>query len=179
MVRCQEFYEEFEKKGNFCNKSDVVVKNVERYIEYMKRNKFGDFIISNCAIEPFIRIENLKDGKVHKFALKELRKKIKKIGAKGVTRRISIEIINYANNIVNDIYKLDSIPNVRSRMGEFEHEIGEISYETREAFNVFKEFVGIKSNNEAISVLLVYCKNVKVSDFLKAYEKEIEVVKEK
>ena len=51
MVRCNEFYEQFEKKGNFCNKSSSVVKKVEEYMEYMKRQKFGDFLISNCAIE--------------------------------------------------------------------------------------------------------------------------------
>ena len=54
MVRCEEFYKYFEKKGNFCGKSEVVVKKVEEYIDYVKRNKVGGYKISNCALDPFI-----------------------------------------------------------------------------------------------------------------------------
>ena len=59
MVRCEEFYKYFEKKGNFCGKSDMVVKKVEEYIDYVKRNKIGGYKISNCALDPFISIESV------------------------------------------------------------------------------------------------------------------------
>lgn len=154
MVRCEEFYLQFEKKGNFCHKSDLVVKKVEQYLSYMKRNKFGDFLISNCAIEPFIKIEILKDGFVHKYALKELRKKVRKLGARGITRRISIETINYANTMVDVEFRIKSIPDVRSRIGTFEHAIDRISYEVRERFNSYKESYGLENNNDALSEIL-------------------------
>lgn len=41
MVRCEEFYRHWQKKGNFCGKSDMVAKKVEEYIQYVKRNKIG------------------------------------------------------------------------------------------------------------------------------------------
>ena len=93
MVRCEEFYKYFEKKGNFCGKSEGIVKQVESYIDYVKRHKlrdFGGYKISNSALDPFMSIEGVKDGKVHAVALKDLRTMVRKgkILPERVTRRI-------------------------------------------------------------------------------------------
>ncbi len=162
MVRCEEFYEYFDRKGNFCGKSDGVVKQVETYIDYVKRRKlrdFGGYKISNSALDPFISIEDMKDGKVHDLALKELKRLIRrrKIMPEHTTRRMSIEIINAANNQVEQQYKLDRIPNIRSRMGEFEHEIGEVGFEVKQIFDAFKEDIGVKNNNELMAIMLEMC----------------------
>lgn len=162
MVRCEEFYKYFEKKGNFCGKSDVVVKKVEEYIDYVKRNKmseFGGYKISNCALDPFISIEFLKGGNVHRMALRELKSMIRKhkVFPDKITRRFSVELINKANTIVSAEYKLESIPGVRNRMGEFEHEIGEVSYDIRDMFNTFKNDIGTRNNNHAMKVMLECC----------------------
>lgn len=162
MVRCEEFYKYFEKKGNFCGKSDVVVKKVEEYIDYIKRNKmseFGGYKISNCALDPFISIEFLKGGNVHRAALRELKSMIRKhkVLPDKITRRFSVELINKANTIVDFEYKLESIPGVRNRMGEFEHEIGEVSYDIRDMFNTFKNDIGTRNNNQAMKVMLECC----------------------
>ena len=105
MVRCEEFYKYFEKKGNFCGKSEVVVKKVEEYIDYVKRNKVGGYKISNCALDPFISIEFVRDGRVHDAALKELKALMKKgkILPEKITRRMSIELINTTNNIASSV----------------------------------------------------------------------------
>lgn len=162
MVRCEEFYRYFEKKGNFCGKSDVVVKKVEEYIDYVKRNKmseFGGYKISNCALDPFISIEFLKGSNVHRMALRELKSMIRKhkVLPDKITRRFSVELINKANATVSAEYKLESIPGVRNRMGEFEHEIGEVSYDIRDIFNTFKNDIGTRNNNQAMKVMLEYC----------------------
>ncbi len=81
MVRCEDFYKYFERKGNFCGKSENVVKKVEDYIAYVKRHRlmeFSGYRISNAALDPFISVENMKDGKVHDLALKELKRLIRK-----------------------------------------------------------------------------------------------------
>jgi hypothetical protein len=178
MVRCEDFYKYFEKKGNFCGKSEGIVKQVESYIDYVKRHKlreFGGYKISNSALDPFMSIENVNNGKVHALALKDLRNMIRRgrILPEKITRRISIEIINGANSKVIDGYKLDRIPNIRSRMGEFEHEIGEIGYDVKEMFDGLKENIGAKNNNEAMRVILELCvRNVgdmaKIKDELEA-----------
>lgn len=178
MVRCEEFYKYFEKKGNFCGKSDGIVKQVESYIDYVKRHKlreFGGYKISNSALDPFMSIENVNNGKVHALALKDLRNMIrrKRILPENITRRVSIEIINGANNQVVDGYKLQRIPNIRSRMGEFEHDIGEISFEVREMFDELKSDIGAKNNNEAVRIMLELCvRNIgeaaKIKDELEA-----------
>ena len=162
MVRCEEFYEYFERKGNFCGKSEGVVKQVETYIDYVKRRKlrdFGGYKISNSALDPFISIEDIKSGKVHDLALKELKKLIRrrKIVPEHTTRRMSIEIINAANNMVDAAYKLDRIPNIRSSMGAFEHEIGEVGFEVKEMFDAFKTDIGAKNNNELMAIMLEMC----------------------
>lgn len=162
MVRCEQFYEYWEKKGNFCNKSENVVKQIEEYIDYVKRNKiveYGGFRISNCALDPFINIENEKNGKVHKFAIRELKSLIRKdkIKPEKITRRVSIELINKANLKVEEGYKLKKIPNIRSRMGEFEHEINEVGFEVRNMFDAFKNDIGAKNNNEALKIMLEAC----------------------
>lgn len=162
MVRCEEFYEYFEKKGNFCGKSDGVVRQVECYIDYVKRRKlkdFGGYKISNSALDPFITIEEMNDGKVHELALKELKKLIRrrKILPENITRRISIELINEANSKVQDPYKLQRIPNIRSRMGEFEHEIGEVGFEVKDTFDSLKKDIGVKNNNELMKIMLEMC----------------------
>jgi len=162
MVRCEEFYKYFEKKGNFCGKSEGIVKQVESYIAYVKRNKmkeFGGYKISNSALDPFMSIEDVKDGKVHTLAIKELKSMIRKrrIFPEDVTRRIGIEIINNANNKVADPYKLDRIPNIRSRMGSFEHEIGEVGFEAKNMFDTLKNDIGAKSNNDAMNIMLELC----------------------
>lgn len=159
MVRCEEFYEYFEKKGNFCGKSKGVVRQVEHYIDYVKRNKmrdYGGYKISNSALDPFMSIEVIKEGKVHSAAIRELRRMIRKgiIYPERVTRRISIEIINRANGKVEEAYKLNRIPNIRSRMGEFEHEIGDIGFEVKSMFDDFKEDIGAKNNNEVLKIML-------------------------
>lgn len=162
MVRCEEFYKYFEKKGNFCGKSDGVVKQVEDYIDYVKRHKlrdFGGYKISNSALDPFMSIENVNSGKVHELALKNLRNMIRKgrILPENITRRISIEIINGANNQVADGYKLQRIPNIRNIMGEFEHDIGEIGFDVKEMFDELKSDIGAKNNNEAVRIMLELC----------------------
>lgn len=162
MVRCEEFYKYFEKKGNFCGKSEGIVKQVESYIGYVKRHKlreFGGYKISNSSLDPFMSIEDVNNGKVHALALKDLRNMIRKgrILPENVTRRISIEIINRANSQVVDGYKLTRIPNIRSRMGEFEHDIGDIGFDVREMFDAIKENIGAKNNNEAMRVILELC----------------------
>jgi len=162
VVRCEDFYKHWEKKGNFCGKSEMVVKKVEEYIDYVKRNKmsdFGGYKISNCAIDPFISIEFLKHGKVHQIALRELKSMIRrrKVLPDKITRRFSVELINKANAGVEAGYKLENIPGVRSRMGEFEHEISEVSYDIRDMFNIFKNDIGIKNNNQAMKVMLECC----------------------
>lgn len=188
MVRCKEFYEVYERKGNFCGKSENVVKKVEDYIDYVKRHKlreFGGYRISNSALDPFISIENMQDGIVHNLALKELKRLIRKrkVLPEKVTRRIGIEIINNANNRTEASYKLDKIPNIRSRMGEFEHEIGQVGFEVREVFNTFKDDIGAKNNNDVMKIMLEWCiKNPdevrKIKDRLNSKmesEKEIEI----
>ena len=162
MVRCEEFYKYFEKKGNFCGKSEGIVKQVESYIDYVKRHKlrdFGGYKISNSALDPFMNIEDVKDGKVHAIALKDLRNMVRRgrILPEKITRRVSIEIINGANNKTDEVHKLNKIPNIRSRMGEFEHEIGEIGFEVREMFNALKEDIGAKNNNETMRLMLEIC----------------------
>lgn len=162
MVRCEEFYKYFERKGNFCGKSENVVKKVEDYIDYVKRHKlreFSGYKISNSALDPFINIENMKDGKVHSLALKELKRLIRKgkLLPENITRRVSVEIINGANNSVEEGYKLCRIPNIRNRMGEFEHDIGEIGFETREMFDAFKSDIGAKNNNDVMRIMLEWC----------------------
>lgn len=159
MVRCEEFYKYFEKKGNFCGKSEMVVKKVEEYIDYVKRNKVGGYKISNCALDPFISIEFVKDGRVHTAALKNLKALMKKgkILPEKITRRMSIELINTANIKVGDVYRLDSIPGIRSRMRGFEHEIGEVEHEVRNTFDALKKEIGAKNNNDAMRVMLEVC----------------------
>lgn len=162
MVRCEEFYKYYERKGNFCGKSENVVKKVEDYIDYVKRHKlreFSGYKISNAALDPFISIEHMNNGVVHSMALKELKRLIRKgkLLPEHITRRISIEIINSANNQVEEGYKLNRIPNIRSRMGEFEHEINEIGFEVREMFNALKNDIGAKNNNEVMRIMLEWC----------------------
>ncbi len=156
MVRCEDFYKQFKKRGNFCGKSEVVAKKVEDYIEYVDRNKIGTYKISNSALEPFMNIEFVKEGFVHRRALRELKDRIKKkrFLPEKITRRISIEIINKANMSVGDAYKLEGIPGIRSRMGEHEHEIGNVGYNTRTVFDIFKKDIGVMSNDDAMSILL-------------------------
>lgn len=174
MVRCEEFYRYFEKKGNFCGKSEVVVKKVEEYIAYIKRNNIGTYKISNCALDPFINIEYVKDGVVHRQAIKELKNLIKKekILPEKITRRMSIEVINKANNKVGNSYRLERIPGIRSRMGEHEHDIGNISHEARNIFDDMKKDIGIKNNDHAMKIMLEYC--IKNPDELRKIKEEIE-----
>jgi len=159
MVRCEEFYRYFEKKGNFCGKSDVVVKKVEEYIAYIKRNNIGTYKISNCALDPFINIEYVNEGMVHRHAIKELKSLISKgkILPEKITRRMSIEIINKANNKVGYSYKLDRIPGIRNRMRDHEHDIGSISHEARDTFDNLKKDLEIKNNDQAMKVMLECC----------------------
>lgn len=162
MVRCKEFYEHFEKKGNFCEKSECVVRQVEHYIDYIRRRKlkdFGGYRISNAALDPLISIEDINSGKVHELALKELKRLIRrrKVMPEDVTRRIVVELINEANSRVEDIYQLKNIPNIRSKIGEFEHDIGEIGFEARNTFDELKKDIGAKNNNELVRIMLEIC----------------------
>lgn len=159
MVRCEEFYKYFEKKGNFCNKSENVVKKVEDYIGYIKRNKMGEYggyKISNCALDPFISIEFAKGGIVHRNALRELKKMIRKesILPEKVTRRVSIELINKANSRCSPENRLESIPGIRKKMSEFEHTIDGIGYEVRNMFDTFKKDIEAKNNNDFLKIIL-------------------------
>jgi hypothetical protein len=178
MVRCEEFYKYFEKKGNFCGKSEVVVKKVEEYIDYVKRNKVGGYKISNCALDPFISIEFVKDGRVHIAALRDLKNLIKKgkILPERITRRMSIELVNTANNKVGDAYKLDSIPGIRSRMRGYEHEIGEVEHEVRNTFDALKKDIGAKNNNETMKVMLEVC--IRNPDAMRSIKEEINKIEE-
>ncbi len=189
MVRCEEFYKYFERKGNFCGKSEGIVKQVEHYIDYIKRHKmidYGGYKISNSALDPFMSIEDVKGGKVHSLALKELRNMVRKgrVSPEKVTRRVSIEIINSANNKIEEQYKLTRIPNIRSRMGEFEHEISDVGFEVKSMFDDFKNDIGAKNNNEALKIMLELCvRNIeevrKIKDELtakKINEQNVEMV---
>jgi hypothetical protein len=186
MVRCEEFYKYFEKKGNFCGKSDMVVKKVEEYIDYVKRNKVGGYKISNCALDPFISIELVKDGIVHAAALKKLKTLMKKgkILPEKITRRISIELINTANIEVGDAYKLNNIPGIRSRIRGFEHEINEVEHEVRNTFDALKKDIDAKNNNEAMKIMLEMCirnpneirKIKEEMDRMEGSEKKVEIV---
>lgn len=177
MVRCEQFYEHWERRGNFCNKSDLVAKKVEDYINYVKRNKlmdYGGYRISNCALDPFMNIEHIRSGKVHSVALRDLKNVIRKekVLPEKVTRRVSVEIINKANNKVNIIHRLDHIPNIRSKIGEHEHEISEIGFEIRNMFDEFKKDIGAKNNNEALKVMLELC--VKNPDEARKIKEDVE-----
>ena len=174
MVRCEEFYRFFEKKGNFCNKSEVVVKKVEEYIAYIRRNHIGTYKISNCALDPFISIEFVNGGIVHRRAVKDLKTSISKgkILPERITRRMSIEIINKANINVSESYKLVRIPGIRARMGELEHDIGNISHETRNMFDGIKEDIGIKNNDQAMKIMMEYC--IRNPNDLRKIKEEIE-----
>ncbi len=178
MVRCEEFYKYFEKKGNFCGKSEVVVKKVEEYINYVKRNKVGGYKISNCALDPFISIELVKDGRVHTAALKALKALLKKgkVSPEKITRRISIELINTANNKVDDEYKLDNIPGIRSRMRGYEHDIGELEHEVRNTFDALKKDIGAKNNNEAMKIMLEV--SVRNPDSMRKIKEEMDKMEE-
>ena len=128
----------------------------------MKRHKlrdFGGYKISNSALDPFMSIEGVKDGKVHAVALNDLRNMIRKnrILPEKITRRVSIEIINGANMKVDEAHKLDKIPNIRSRMGDFEHEIGQVGFEVRKMFDDFKNDIDAKNNNEVMKIMLEWC----------------------
>lgn len=159
MVRCEQFYEYWEKKGNFCGKSEMVAKKVEEYIEYVKRNKIGTFKISHCALDPFINIEDVKNGRVHAIAVRELKSLLnkEKVRPEKITRRISIELINKANNKVGETFKLSHIPNIRSRMRDFEHDIDGIGYDIRSNFDALKKDLGMKNNNDAMRIMLELC----------------------
>ena len=178
MVRCEEFYKYFEKKGNFCGKSEMVVKKVEEYINYVKRNKIGGYKISNCALDPFISIESVKDGRVHAIALKDLKALMKKgkILPEKITRRMSIELINTANNKVGDTFKLENIPGIRARMRGYEHEIGEVEHEVRNTFDALKKEIGAKNNNEAMRVLLEV--GIRNPDTMRSIKAELEKMQE-
>lgn len=156
MVRCEEFYRHFEKKGNFCNKSEEVVKKVEEYIEYVRRNRIGTYKISNCALDPFINIEFVNGGIVHRSAMRKLKSLLKngKTPPEKITRRMSIEIISEANTKIGKDHQLDHIPGIRKRMGVREHEIGEIGYEIRTMFDALKKDLEIRSNNQAMKIML-------------------------
>ena len=182
MVRCEEFYKYFEKKGNFCGKSEGIVKQVESYIDYVKRHKlrdFGGYKISNSALDPFMSIEEVKDGKVHSVALKDLRNMVRRnrILPEKITRRVSIEIINGANMKVDEAHKLDKIPNIRSRMGDFEHEIGQIGFEVRNTFDAFKDDIDAKNNNEVMKIMLEWC--IRNPDEIKKLKEEMNKKEEK
>lgn len=159
MVRCEEFYNYWQKKGNFCKKSDNIAKKVEEYIDYVKRNKIGTFKISHCALDPFISIEFIKDGRVHLFAVRELKSLLKKqkVMPEKITRRFSVEIINKANIKVGEGYKLDHIPGIRNRMRENEHDIGEIGFDVRNMFDALKKDMCAKNNNDAMRIMLELC----------------------
>lgn len=177
MVRCEQFYEYWEKRGNFCGKSDIVAKKVEEYIGYVRRNRLSDYEgykISNCALDPFINIEFINEGVVHRHAIKELKNLIRKrrISPEKVTRRISIELINAANMKVGENHKLKSIPNIRNRMGEYEHDIGEISHEIRDMFDQFKKDLGLKNNNQTMKIVLEWC--IKNQEDVRKIKEEIE-----
>jgi hypothetical protein len=181
MVTCNDFYEKFERIGNFCQKSETTAKQIEDYISYRKRHNLESFEINRCALYPFIMIED-KDI-VHAKALKELRRRCKQNGGRSVTRKVAIEIINKANNEVNARYKIREIPTVRSRMGTFEHTVEGISHETRDMFDGFKKDIAAENNEETLSILIRYCNEslskgeITVED-LKAgdYKKKIETI---
>lgn len=182
MVRCEEFYKYFERKGNFCNKSNLVVKKVEDYIDYVKRNRlreYGGYRISNNALDPLINIETEKGGKVHSVAIKELKSVIRrgKILPEKVTRRVVIELINKSNEKVDLVYKLDRIPNIRSKIGEYEHEISEVGFEVRDTFNALKADIdGDINNNEAMQIMLEVC--IRNPELVRSVKAELESKKE-
>lgn len=155
MVTCNDFYEKFERIGNFCQKSETTAKQIEDYILYRKKHNLESFEINRCALYPFIMIED-KDI-VHARALKELKKRCRQNGGRSITRKVAIEIINKANNDIDSRHKIREIPTVRARMGTFEHTVEGISRETRDIFDGFKKDIGAESNEETLSILIRYC----------------------
>lgn len=175
MVTCEELYKIWERRGNFCQKSEMTAKQIDAYIDYRKRHKLESYQINRCALYPFMMIEDKQT--LHLRALKELRKVAKKKGGKKITRRLSIEIINRVNEELEEGYRITSIPQVRSRLGGLQHEINNVSHEVREAFDRFKSEAGVKSNNDLIAVMINCCSTHK--DEIKRHQDMLEAEKQK
>lgn len=169
MTSCEALYKEWEKKGNFCNKSEFTAKQIEEYIEYRKRNRLKDIEINRCALYPMIRIEH--HGMLHDACLKELKKTVKRMGVKSITRRYVIEIINKINKTIPITERIDNIPDVRNRMSGLQHTIEHVSYETKEAFDHLKVETGFRGNEELMNLIFSFCNDRK--NELVEYRKDI------
>lgn len=175
MVTCEEFYEKFSRVGNFCQKSENTARQIDEYIAYRKKHKLGSYEINRCALYPMIVIE--KNDVLHQKCLKELRATAKKIGGRKITRRHVLEIINRVNNEVEEGYRIVHIPGIRSRMNLFQHEIGNVGYDVREAFDKLKNEIGMKSNNDLMTAMINFCSNhrsevEKIRDMMNAAKPE-------
>ena len=155
MVTCEDFYEKWENVGNFCHKSKMTAKQVEDYIKYRNRYKLKSYSINRCALYPFMMIEDKKV--LHLNCLKELRRMAKKIGGTKITRRLSIEIINKMNDRMAIQDRITTIPTVRTWMDGFQHEINDVSWEVRTAFDKLKDEINIHSNNDIMIAMINYC----------------------
>ncbi len=177
MVTCTDFYEKFEKVGNFCQKSENTAKQIEEYIDYKKRNRLKDVEINRCALFPLIKIED--KGMLHNECLKKVKKEVKRLGAKNITRRHIIEIINEVNLKVPITERIDNIPMVRSRMDGNQHAIEGLSHETREHFDNLKNEIHLRGNDEVMNTVLDFCDSMKkeFEDFMEGH-KGIEIIKE-
>ncbi len=171
MVTCEDFYEKFKNVGNFCQKSELTAKQIDHYIKYRERNKLDSYEINRCALSPLMAIEPNKE--VHKKAIRELKKDCRKIGGRNITRRLMIEIINRANEKVNECDRLKSIPGYRSRMDGFQHEINSVSFDVRNSFDNLKSEIGIISNNDLMSMMINFCSSHK-NEILEMKERMLE-----
>ncbi len=155
MVTCEKMYEEWRRRGNFCQKSEETAKQIDKYIKYRERYRLESYEINRCALFPFIQIEDSEI--LHRESLKELKRRCKKIGGRNITRRLSIEIINSINEKIDIQYRIKSIPYVRTRMDGFQHEINNVSWEVRTAFDKLKDEIDIRSNNDIMTAMINYC----------------------
>ncbi len=154
MVTCPDLYSRWKKYGNFCHKSHPIAHEIEAYINYVERQRLEAYEINRCALKPFISIERYI--RLHKTAMADLKQMCLKIGGKNITRRLSIEIINRANEKIPPSYRIKAIPGVRSRMDMNYHSIEAISWETRQRFNQLRNILG-KDNDVLISAMIDYC----------------------
>jgi hypothetical protein len=165
MVRCKEFYKRFSTHGNFCEKSPILAKQIERYIDYCKRHDIEDMDVNQNALTPLMSIEG---EMVHDMSLTELKSRLEgRLRAKDVTRKLVIEIIKTQNDKVNkgDSRRLVYIPNANDDALRYGLSIRDIRYRTRELFNELKNYSGLKTNDEFVHMMLLYCDENK-NDFM-------------
>lgn len=156
MTSCEKLYEYWQKRGNFCGKSDDTAKKIDEFIAYRRRNRLEASGINRTAMYPLQSIED--SAVIHLRCVKEIKKLLKKVKGVNITRRMVIEIINRVNNDLSPENRITHIPNVRVRMEGNQHAIEGLSWETREQFDKLKSVLGEKSNDVSLSIIFEYLK---------------------